>query len=190
MKARFVGAALLFVLTVTVTGTGPTPDYVRLDGDLNALRTAFNRDMGKVRLVVYVAPTCGGCLRTVDQIQDHVLSEIEDPGLSAHIIWVRKNGARERHLERVLRLATDSRATHYWDGGDGALRRFDELLSIGGSPCAGAALLYGPEARWEGGSPTRPVYWQDAHPELQRSDAPTMDGERLATEVRRLLTTR
>lgn len=184
---RTTALAAVTLLIPLVTATPPSPDYAVLDGGAEPFRSAFNADVGKVRLVMYVAPTCGGCLRGADRTQKDVLVEIEDENLTAYVVWVKKNGARERHVDRVLRLVTDDRATHYWDEGNVMLRAYDELLDIGGSPCAGAFLLYGPDARWEGELPPAPEYWQDAHPELHRSDADVFDGEGLAQETRALL---
>ena len=173
------------LLVLAADPPNPDPaDYETLDSAGEPLVTAFNSDSGKVRLVMYVAATCGGCLRGADGAQKDVLAEIGSPDLAAYVVWVKKNGAREKHIGRVLRLVTDSRATQYWDESGAMVPRFDGLLDIGGSPCAGAFLVYGPDARWDSETPPEPLYWQDAHPELHRSEAPSFDGGELAAAVR------
>ena len=186
MIVRALFAALtLPVLVLAADPADPdAPDYETLDRAGEPLVSAFNNDAGKVRLVMYVAATCGGCLRGADGAQEDVLAEIESDDLAAYVVWVRKNGARERHVDRVLGLVTDSRATQYWDESAAMVPRFDGLLDIEGGPCAGAFLVYGPDARWDGETPPKPDYWQDAHPELDRSDVPSFDGDELAAVVR------
>jgi hypothetical protein len=44
-----------------------------------------------------------------------VLAKVDDPDLAAYVAWVPKNGAREKHVDRVTRLVTDPRASQYWD---------------------------------------------------------------------------
>ncbi len=44
-------------------GAGAEGAYVALDGSAQPLKRAFNADVGKVRLLRYVSPTCGECLR-------------------------------------------------------------------------------------------------------------------------------
>lgn len=186
MKLKMLLVALLApVIALAADPADRDPSgYETLDGDGQPLVSAFNRDVGKVRLVMYVAATCGGCLRGADRAQKDVLAEIESDDLAAYVIWVKKNGAEEKHVDRVLRLVTDARAKHYWDESGAMVPRLDGLLQIEGGPCAGAFLVYGPDARWDGDAPPAPLYWQDAHPELHRSDVPVFDGQELAGVVR------
>jgi hypothetical protein len=44
------------VLAAAVTG-GAQADYAKLDGKAEPLRSAFNADVGKVRVLMLVAPT-------------------------------------------------------------------------------------------------------------------------------------
>lgn len=135
--------------------TESPPGYAPLDRRGEPFKGAFNADAGKIRIVAYVSPTCGGCLRGADQMQERVLAEIHDPDLRIYVVWVRKNGARERDVSRVTQLVTDPRATHYWDEEGAVLEELDALLGLEGRPCAGAFLLYDGDARWEGSTPPR-----------------------------------
>lgn len=162
-------------------------EYVTLDREARPLRDAFDAAAGRVRIIAYVAPTCGGCLRGADRLQKDVLDEIDDPDVSVFVVWVKKNGARERHVDRVTRLVTDSRATHYWDAYGAFLRAIDERLGLEERACAGAFLVYGPEASWKDTGPPEPVYWSDAHAREFRRHGPEFDPARLTEEVLRLL---
>lgn len=163
-----------------------TPDYATLDRAAEPLKARFNAARGNVRLVMYVSPTCGGCLRGAKQMQEDVLAEIGSERLVAYVVWAPKNGARERDVERVTGLVTDRRATQYWDNLGVVARAYDEMFTLAG-PCAGIFMLYGPEAWWEGAEPPEPAYLEDAH--AREFDRPhsQLDAERLADTVRAVL---
>jgi hypothetical protein len=177
-------------LLVAGAALGPSPEggsFTTLDREAQPFRAAFNEDAGKVRFVMYVSPTCGGCLRGADQSQKHILDRIDSDDLVVYVVWAPKNGAREEHVDRVTKLVTDRRATQYWDEYGAVAAPFDEMLSLTG-PCAGTFMLYDGEASWEAGAPPEPVYWEDAHAlELGRDGAPQFDPEGFAEKVLELL---
>ncbi len=163
------------------------PSYTVLDARAEPLKAAFNADAGKVRLFMYVAPTCGGCLRGAKQLQETLLENYASANLSVYVVWVQKNGARMRHVEKVTGLVTDPRAEHYWDEADALVGPIDGLLGLTG-PCAGAFMIYGPDARWEGAAPPAPLYWEDAHTnDLGRTVAPQFDAKEITRRVDALL---
>jgi len=177
---------LIFLLYATLSNTAN--DFTVLDSSLGDFRSAFNADTGKLRIVMYVSPTCGGCLLGAKQTQENVLAAIDGSELAAYVIWAPKNGGRERHVDRVLNLVTDARATQYWDGNGSAVDAYDAMFGIEGRPCAGVFMLYGAEAVWEGNSPPVPEYFEDAHArEFSRTAGPQFDGSRLADRARQLL---
>ncbi len=184
--------SLLFVVAATAARIGSEaddsdPKYLVLGADAEALRSRFNDDLGKTRVVMLVSPTCGGCLRGADQVQKKVLAKIDSPDLAAYAVWVPANGGRERHLPRVLDLVTDARATQYWDDSDVVEEWYRVMLEFDG-PCAGVFMVYGPEARWDGESPPEPDYWEDAHTDLRAVYlAPQLNARRLAEVVRKQL---
>lgn len=189
MKERLVLATLL-VFGAALFGfdavAPPSADYEILDADAEPLRSGFNEDRGKVRVVLYVSPTCGGCLRLADEIQKEALSEIDDSDLAVYVVWAPRNGAEEGHVERVTGLVEDPRAHQYWDGHGAVADPVDDMLELSG-PCAGVALLYDPEATWEGAAPPAPAYWEDAHDfEFQRA-AEQFDAERFTGRIRTML---
>ena len=115
-----------------------------------------------------------------------MLDEIDDPDLAAYVVWVPRNGAREEHVERVIHLVTDERATQYWDGEAAVIDPYTRMLDLTG-PCAGVFLLFGPDATWDGDAPPRPLHVEDAHADQYDRPHPQFDAERLAAEVSRLL---
>jgi len=189
MKERVVLATLL-VLGSTLFGfvavPPPSANYEILDADAEPLRSEFNEGRGKVRVIVYVSPTCGGCLRLADEVQKKALSEIDDSDLAVYVVWAPRNGAEEGHVERVTGLVDDPRAHQYWDGHGAVADPVDDMLELSG-PCAGVAMLYDPEAAWNRATPPAPAHWEDAHDfEFQRA-ADQFDAERFAGRIRSML---
>ena len=183
-----VRTPLILALLLFATSGNTASEFTVLDRDLSDFKSAFNADAGKLRLVMYVSPTCGGCLRGAKQAQENVLATIDSPELAAYVVWAPKNGGRERHVDRVLHLVTDARATQYWDGSGAAVDAYDAMFGIEGRPCAGVFMLYPADSVWDGNSPPTPEYFEDAHArEFTRTAGPQFDGTRLAEQARQLL---
>ncbi len=189
MKRKFPTRALLifaFLLYGPLSNT--SGDFVVLDSNLSDFKSAFNADDGKIRLVMYVSPTCGGCLLGAKETQKNVLATIDSPELAAYVVWAPKNGGREKHVNRVLDLVTDARATQYWDGDGSAVDAYDAMFGIEGRPCAGVFMLYGADAVWDDQTPPMPDYYVDAHArEFSRTAGAQFDGRQLAERTRDML---
>lgn len=102
------------------------------------------------------------------------------------MVWVPRNGARERHVERVTGLVTDERANQYWDGEGAVIDPYDRMLDLTG-PCAGIFAVFGPDATWDAGGPPEPDYFEDAHAEQYDREGPQWDARRFAEHVRAIL---
>lgn len=182
--------AILLIMGMVVLGAAmiapPSTEVRVLDAKAEPLRSTFDADRGKVRAILYVSPTCGGCLRQADEIQKEVLAAIDDPDLAVYVVWAPRNGAQEEHVERVAGLVDDPRATQYWDGHGAVADPVDAMLELTG-PCAGIAMLYGPAATWSAAGPPEPELWEDAHDfEFQRA-AEQFDAERFTGRIRKML---
>ncbi len=165
--------------------------YTVLVRDASQLRSAFNADRGKVRVMMYVSPTCGGCLRGVKLTQKKFLDGVDRTDVAAYVLWIPKLGAAEEHVAQATQLVSDDRATQYWDA-HGSLRdAYDEMFGIVGRPCAGVFMVYAPDAEWAGAVPPQPLFFEDAHAEqFARKAGLQYDAARLANEVRRNLAAR
>ena len=170
-------------------GVGPGGTFIALDGAAQPLKNAFNADAGKVRLLMYVSPTCGECLRGAKQGQKDVLATIDDANLRIYVVWAPKNGGRQQDVGRVTQIVTDPRAAQYWDGHRVLTDAYDRTLTLSG-PCAGIFMLYGPQARWNGTAPPRADYLEDAHAHEFNRPYPQYDAHRLADKAREMLNTR
>ena len=114
------------------------------------------------------------------------MAKIDSPNLSAYVVWVPKNGGREKHVDKVTHLVTDPRATQYWDEHAAVTEPFVEMFSLTG-PCAGIFMLYGPEAEWDGSIPPEPQYWEDAHVRDLRRSGIQFNAKQFAEKARELL---
>ncbi len=102
LVSLIVGTALLAVMPfVALPADAPQKPYVVLDKSLNQLRADFNANVGKVRMLYIVGPTCGICLRGMSDLQEAVYSKKgDDPRLVTFVIHVpfarREEAGRER----------------------------------------------------------------------------------------------
>ena len=120
-------------------------------------------------------------------MQEEVLEKIDSADLEVYVVWGPKNGAKERHVDRVKDLVTDPRATQYWDEHAAVAAPYDALFDLAG-PCAGVFALYGPGTEWSSDTPPWPVMWQDAHADQRgREDNPPLAAKAMASRVRTLL---
>lgn len=56
-KLRSALALLASLAAIGFVRSAPAPDYTVIDADAEPLRAAFNADVGKVRILMLVAPT-------------------------------------------------------------------------------------------------------------------------------------
>ncbi len=182
-RLSLIPAGLLLTLGL---GSGAGGTFIALDGAAQPLKNAFNADAGHVRLLMYVSPTCGECLRGARQAQDHVLAALGDSSLRIYVVWAPKNGGRQQDVGRVAQIVTDPRAGQYWDGHRVLTDAYDRMLALSG-PCAGIFMLYGRQARWEGAAPPRADYLEDAHAEEFHRPYPQYDPQRFAAKAREML---
>ncbi len=68
--------------------------YQVLSSDLDAARWEFNQNQGKVRLLFIVGPTCASCLRNLIDLNDEVLTQIDDANLQTTVFYVPTGGAK------------------------------------------------------------------------------------------------
>ena len=161
-----------------------------LDQRLDPLRTQFNQDVGKVRLIVIVDPTCPPCRWGASEIQKEVMETIHSDRLAVYVVWIpvlnfqdeptlQKNGLKESS-----RLS-DSRAIHYTDPRGFSGKEYSSILNFPyHSPAWDVYLAFGPEARWDSHPPS-PIDWMYQGEGFDRSRL--LDGRRMAIEVKKLL---
>lgn len=166
--------------------------YTDLDDQGSELREDFNRNTGLVRLLFVVDPTCGRCLRGLDDVNKDLLARTHDPRLQTFVVHVPVIGATETDVGPSMKLLQNPNVKHYWNASGAfgrelakavGLKRGDELVYAWD-----VWLIYPPEAVWEGTSPPRPRRLVHQLRALQDSvEFPRLDSEAFAQEVRQLL---
>lgn len=148
--------ALTFVLGAVASGcsNGTVPvganRGLRDLHDIGQLRSVFNRNAGKPRLVLLLSPTCPTCVVGASWVQQHVLADNRGAGLAVIVVWMPQfpGDARSRWDAAVL---ADRRTTHFWDQNSRSGRWFKDHVKLSydtGPVLWDAYLLYGPKARW------------------------------------------
>jgi hypothetical protein len=163
----------------TVPGERP---YVTLDADLTELKADFNEMSDKIRLVFVSGPSCGICLRGMDDLTEAIVGTLQnDPRVHTMVLYVPTLGAEEKHVAAAVPLMQGPRITHYWDPEGGSGIEFQETLNI---PMYAwdVWLMYEPDVRWEAdAAPPVPVFWQHQLPSLPKNQR--LDADEFAAAV-------
>ena len=158
------------------------PDYYVVDENLSRIKADFNAMDDKIRLVFIVGPSCGICLRGMDDLNESIVKSIQnDPRIHTLAIHVPALGAEEKHVVASIPLLSGPRVTHYWDPNGNTGIEYTETLDI---PMYAWDLwfVYEPGARWEDGElPPYPDYWEHQLPSLPKDKK--LDARRFAGEV-------
>jgi hypothetical protein len=165
--------------------------YSELDPQLQPLKDQFNADVGKVRLLLILDPTCPPCRRGASIIQENVMERITTDKLAVYVVWVPllnfQDAARLQKNARQYAglLPPGPHVSHYIDPGAYIGKKYGSVLGVPyGAPAWDVYLAFRADERWTDTPPT-PSYW-----EHQLGTMPSekfLDGPRLAEEVRKLL---
>lgn len=155
-----------------------------LSADNRELRQRFDKDAGKVRLVVLLSPTCSVCIRMARMIQRYLLEEVDDPRLAVYLVWgPMLEGDNQEVAKTMPTHATDRRAVHYWTANADLAKLFSESLKSP-SPAWDVLFFFGPGARWTN-SPQPADYAHQQGKSLPLDHQ--FNGEKLVAQVRKLL---
>jgi hypothetical protein len=165
-----------------VTVAADKPAYVTLDVDQTQLKADFNAMTDKVRLVFISGPSCGICLRGMDDLNESIVASLQnDPRAHTFVVQVPTLGAEEKHAAAAVPLMPGPRVNHYWDPDGGSGRDFQAALGID-MYAWDVWMIYEPGARWEVGStPPAPAFWQHQLGGLPRDKR--LDAEEFAAAV-------
>ena len=187
-RLSLVGALLLLTLAPVRAQQQTLP---ALDQRLDPLRARFNQDVGKVRLIVLVDPTCPPCRWGASEIEKQVLETIPSKQLAVYVVWLpvlnfQDEATLQRNGQKESIRVPDSRATHYIDPDGFAGRQYSPILNI---PYHGPAwdvyLAFGPDVRWEDRAPTPTEWMHQGGDGMDRTRR--LDGRKFATEIQQLL---
>jgi hypothetical protein len=191
MRPRRLNAAILLAAALMLAAcgiSGQTRPHTDLGPDAAPLREAFNADVGKVRVVALVSPTCGTCLRGASDMQDHVFGAIGGDRLAGFIVWVPKLDGKEKNVPEATHTVSDPRVTHFWDGRAVLVHGYDTVLGLG-TDAWDVYLVYPPGVRWDGTLPPAPAFWMHQLGSRGRPgvDGPYLDPGVFADHIRTLI---
>lgn len=145
-------AAVAVVIGGCASSAEPVADGAGLSElhDVGQLRTAFNRNAGKPRLVLLLSPSCPTCVVGASWVRQHVLADHPGVDLAVIAVWLPQfpGDTRSRWDPTLL---TDRRVTPFWDQDSRSGRWFKAHIKLPydtGPVLWDAYLLYGPNARW------------------------------------------
>ncbi len=191
MKYLYRALMISAVLTLSACGVDEKsavlnpdkPPYVTLNAELSQLKADFNAMSNKIRLVFISGPSCGICLRGMDDLNKSIVASIQnDPRIHTLVIQVPALNAEEKHVGPAVQLMPGPRVNHYWDAqGDTGIVFMDALdIEI---YAWDVWMMYEPGARWEtDAAPPSPNFWQHQLPSLPEEKR--LDAEQFAAEVR------
>lgn len=178
--------AAICVLVAACTPDTPAPavqsSYASLDEELTQFKEDFNAMSDKLRLVFISGPSCGICLRGMDDLNRSIVASVQnDPRVHTMVLYVPALGANEEHARAAVSLLPGPRVSHYWDGSGNSGLEFQKTLDI---PMYAwdIWMIYEPGARWEEASvPPHPAFWQHQLPSLPKDQK--LDAEEFAAAV-------
>ena len=174
-KFQLLCAALLALGPLAASPMeGSSKPYVVLDQTLSQLRADFNANVGKLRMLYIVGPTCGICLRGLSDLQEAVYSKKgDDPRLVTFVVHVPTLGARENSVAEATQLISNRYTTNYWEE-TGIVGRLIQQ-SMGFSKYTWDYwTIYDPSTLWSDDRMPTPAFWQlqlDGLPRDHKLDA-------------------
>jgi hypothetical protein len=165
-----------------------TQNYISLDTTFSQLRSQFNSDRGKTRVVAIIGPSCGGCLMGMKHVNDNLLQrEKDNPNLITYVIYVPTLGATESHIPDAAELITTNQAYHYWDKSGNIGKAFQAQLGLN-DYIWDAWFVYDSEAQWQEKIPSN-HYWMRRKTRNTPKDGAPLNGKAFAAKVQQLLAT-
>lgn len=199
---RAIGAMLLAVATgaaaapSTAAPTGSCDHPITISArDDAALRDAFNRARGSVRLVFLIDPICPYCLKGLKDLDTDVLSpHASDTSLQTFVINTPVLGATEKDTANTCSLVHNKQVIQYWDPNQELGTLFSQALGMKFGEKEVYAwdvwLVYGPNAEWTGAVPPKADFLMHQLPDLMGRDGfPFLRAPVFAKEVEKQLKT-
>ena len=132
--------------------------HITMGPDLKALRDDFNAKVGTVRLLFIVGPTCGGCLFGLEQIDEALIRDNDDPRLNTFVVHVPTFGAKEKDVAPAAQFLTGQNVFHYWEDTGVIGYHYQKILNMS-RYVWDTWMVFGPEARWEKDTTPKPMFW-------------------------------
>jgi hypothetical protein len=200
--AALMAAGLLVLTSGCAKGAASgAAKYTGLDDQASELRADFNREIGSVRLLFVVDPICPTCLRGLADMNRDLLQSTTDPRLQVFVVYEPVLGvvypipglrpAGSQDVPKAAQLLQNPNVHNYWNRTGAFGRLLSKAVGLRNANQQVYAwdvwLIYGPEAKWIGAGPPRPLLLMRQLRELRGTQFPQLDSRVFARQVRTLL---
>ena len=183
MKTSIAIPAVVLLLGVAACNRlGTERSYAVVGNTSAAVRSAFNADTGKVRVVMVVSPTCGACLEGASEVSEQVAKINQGKTVPLYVLWVPRRGGQEKDVPNATRVIVDASAHEFWDGNNLLGVQYRQVLGWRGNAWD-VYMVYGPKAQWNGDLPPVPDFFM--HQTSERG--PRLDAMVFGTKLKQLL---
>lgn len=183
MKVSITGASVALLLGVSACNRLGTERSYAVVGDTPALvRSAFNADAGKVRVVMVVSPTCGACLEGAAEVSQQVGGINQGKTVPLYVLWVPRRGGQEKDVPNATRVISDASAHQFWDGNNLLGIQYRQVLGWRGNAWD-VYMVYGPKAQWNDELPPVPDFFMHQTSEK----GPRLDSTIFGAKLKQLL---
>jgi hypothetical protein len=177
-----IPTVMLFLSVIACNRVGTERSYAVVGDSVAAVRAAFNADAGKVRVLMVVSPTCGACLDGASEVSEQVAGINQGKTVPLYVLWVPRQGGREKDVPAATHFVADGSAHEFWDGNDLLGIDYKQVLGWRGNAWD-VYMLYGPKAQWNGDLPPAPRFFMHQTSEK----GPQLDADEFGKRVKQLL---
>ncbi len=126
---------------------------------LDALRSAFNKDAGDVRVIALLSPTCPYCQNGQRVVQSVFEKHPNDERLRGFVVWLPMLPTDNQSAAGAQAGSfIDARVAQQWDGDRASGETFAKMLGLK-RKAWDVYLLYAPGVKWTGEAPPMPTFW-------------------------------
>lgn len=166
----------------------PTPVLLELDKQGTLLKSRFNEDADKVRLLMILSPSCGACRMGARLVQRYVAQQIPDSRLKIYVVW-EAIGSRDTRqaAEEASWVLSDARVESFWSADKAASIAFTKVVGVEKTTAWDVFLVFGQGRRWGEAAPAYDNFMHNLkmHEELPKERL--LNAEKLAGEIESLL---
>ena len=142
-----IGAALALYLIAGSPGLSGKAPLVEIQS-VDTLRSQFNQDAGKIRLILFLSPTSPVCLAGTRWLQLDILGQQPTDSLRVYAVWMPMLPGDSRDSWDGGYLS-DYRVLHYWDEGRLTGTWFAQEVDGLEGVSWNTYYLFEPHASWE-----------------------------------------
>jgi hypothetical protein len=157
-KALLIGVTACLFNLVACTRLNSAKPYEIIGPSAAGLKAAFNADVGKVRVLMLVSPTCGACLNGASEVSEQLVNLEHGKNAAIYVVWVPRLNGLERNVPAATRVVAASWAQQYWDGSDVLGRQYEQVLGWNDNAWD-VYMIYGPKTQWNGNLPPTPEFF-------------------------------